>query len=560
MSFAPTHVLLRVLVGLSLVHALCAARSPAEDSAPAVKTKRSAVGAAFFDDPAVRLFDLRIPEAELSQLGRSSRTYVKAELSEGDTVLTSVGVRLKGNGSFRTIEEKPSFAIKFDEYTDGQNYHGFKKLMFNNSVQDPSYLSELLATVLFRDAGVPAARVTHARMRLNGRDLGLYVVIEAMNKDFLKHNFGNSKGNLYEAYLQDVNGRLELDNGEDQSRADLNALCEACAITDPAARWTQLNKVLDVERFVSFVAMEILTTHWDGYSVLLNNYRLYHDPSTDKMVFITHGLDGAFRRPNFSIDAPLKSTVVTAVLTTPEGRKLYDQRFRTLATDVFKVPVIVERIDKAMTKLRGAGLDPAELASLERYAALKRERIEARGLRVDEQLQGVKPETMKVDADGVGFPVAWRDEPDRGNPVFDRVTYDGKKTLHIGAADESTRASWRSQVFLAPGSYRFEGSARIASLLGGMARLRISGNSNGVSGISGTSSWRPVQYEFVVGGEGMDIELVCEFTTMHAGHVWFDLNSLRVRRLGDAPPPRQRVTRPQPVLRPQPTLRLQLGQ
>ena len=115
--------------------------------------------------------------------------------------------------------------------------------MFNNSAQDSTYLAELLATQLFKDAGVPAARVTHARVRLNGRDLGLYVVIEAMNKDFLKRHFGSGKGNLYEGYLQDVHGRLEQDNGDDQTQADLRALNEACTISDPAERWEQLNKV-----------------------------------------------------------------------------------------------------------------------------------------------------------------------------------------------------------------------------------------------------------------------------------------------------------------------------
>ena len=74
---------------------------------------------------------------------------------------------------------------------------GLTKLMLNNSSQDQTFLSELLATRLFRDAGVPAARVTHSRVTLNGRDLGLYVAIEAMNKRFLKRHFGKATGNLY---------------------------------------------------------------------------------------------------------------------------------------------------------------------------------------------------------------------------------------------------------------------------------------------------------------------------------------------------------------------------
>jgi len=44
------------------------------------KAKRSEVSAALFEESTVRVFDLQIPPAELSQLTRSSKTYVPAEL------------------------------------------------------------------------------------------------------------------------------------------------------------------------------------------------------------------------------------------------------------------------------------------------------------------------------------------------------------------------------------------------------------------------------------------------------------------------------------------------
>ena len=229
--------------------------------------KQTEIGSEFFREQTIRTFEFNIPEESLAQLGRSSRTYVSGEVTEGQHVLADAGIRLKGVGSFRSIDAKPSFAVKFDEFVAGQAYRGLKKLMFNNSAQDATYLNELLGTQLFQDGGVPAARVTHARVRLNGRDLGLYVVIEAMNKDFLQRHFGSAKGNLYEGYAQDINGHLEQDNGEDDTREDLRSLYEACLIPDSTERWEQLNKVLDVDRFVSFVAMELLTAHWDGYAV-----------------------------------------------------------------------------------------------------------------------------------------------------------------------------------------------------------------------------------------------------------------------------------------------------
>ena len=55
----------------------------------------------------------------------------------------------------------------FNQFTAGQRFHGLTKIMLNNTVQDPTYINERLCTALFREAGVPAARVTHARVWLN---------------------------------------------------------------------------------------------------------------------------------------------------------------------------------------------------------------------------------------------------------------------------------------------------------------------------------------------------------------------------------------------------------
>lgn len=489
---------------------------------------RKVPGEKFFTEPTLRTFDFQIGEPELEQLRRASRTYVHATVREGDRLLTNVAVRLKGMGSFRPVDEKPSLAVKFDEFTD-HKYRGLSKLMFNNSAQDRTYLAEMLATQMFRDAGLPAARSTHARVRLNGRDLGLYVVFEAVNKDFLAQHFSDATGNLYETYVADIDGRVEQDHGADRSQADVQALNRACNIADPTARWAELNRLLDVDRFVSFAAMEMLTSHWDGYVIHTNNFRLYHEPSSDKFQFITHGIDWAFRRPNIYVFQPPKALVARAVLGTPEGQRLYRQRVGMLFTNVFRVPVITNRMEAALAKIRRAGLSNSQMADVERRAVWLREQIETRAARVSEQLRGLEPSPLRFDGDGVAVLDKWRDEPDRGEPVMKRGPFDGRDALHIGARDERTRASWRSQVYLPAGRYRFEGQARMA-LTSGSARLRISGDTRSY-GLGGTgTAWRPLVHEFVIAAPGMDVEFVCELNA-NGGDVWFDLGSLRVRQM-----------------------------
>ena len=499
---------------------------PDPTQTPASKTEARA---AFFAERSVLSFHVEVDASDLAKLRRAPRTYVHGTVRQGALELTNVGIRLKGMGSFRTVDEKPSLTLKFDEFVPGQEYCGLTKLLLNNSAQDPTYLAELLATGLFRDAGVPAARVTHALVQLNGRDLGLCVAIEAMNKRFLKEHFRSAEGNLYEGYLADIDAQLDQDNGKPGDQEDRKLLLEATRIEEPHRRYQELNCVLDIDRFISFAAMEMLVAQWDGYAIHTNNYRLYHDPSSDKMVFITHGLDWAFRRPNTSIQPPTKSIVGRAVLQTQEGQRLYRERVGTLFTNVFRLPVLSNRIDQALARIRATALNPSDLALIERNATLLRERITLRAQRVGEQLAGIPPAPLRLGTDGTAQPEGWREEFDRGEPVMDRPEADGKATLHVQARGGRSRASWRAQVCLAQGRYRFEGLLRTEGVTGGSVGLRISGDTTNRR-INGTTAWRAMAHEFEVKDPIADVEVVCEFHALQ-GEVWFDLNSLKLRRL-----------------------------
>jgi spore coat protein H len=125
------------------------------------------------------------------------RTSVLATVREGPLVWTNVAVHLKGAyGSFRPVEDKPGLTLNFDKLAEGQRFHGLQKISLNNSVQNPSYVSEHIARELHNRAGVPTPRVDYATVELNGRQLGLYVLVEGWNKQFLKRHFTNGKGNF----------------------------------------------------------------------------------------------------------------------------------------------------------------------------------------------------------------------------------------------------------------------------------------------------------------------------------------------------------------------------
>src|SRR5688572_23176098 len=276
----------------------------------------------FFASGRVPHIRIDIAKTNMDSLRRDARKYVPATFRDGDTVYTNVAVRLKGAaGSFRPVDDRPALTLNFDKYTPGQKFHGLEKMHLNNSVQDPSYMTELLCGELFVAAGVPAARTSHARLEFNGRDLGLYVLKEGFDKTFLKRHFKNPNGNLYDGgFLREITEPLEMDSGEGKDHADLKALARAAQEPDASARMAALEKVLDVERFLAFMAMETITWDWDGYPMKHNNYRVYSEPAPGKIVFMPHGMDQMFWETNGAIFPNFEGLVARALMGTQEGR------------------------------------------------------------------------------------------------------------------------------------------------------------------------------------------------------------------------------------------------
>ncbi|HMJ88412.1 MAG TPA: CotH kinase family protein, partial [Candidatus Acidoferrum sp.] len=299
------------------------------------KANKPVPGADIFDNKHVLPITIEISTNELKALQRDARRYARATVREGTNVWNEVGIHLKGAaGSFRGIDDKPALTLHFSKFTPDQKFHGLKKIHLNNSVQDASYMTENLCGELFRRAGVPAARVSYATVVFNGRKKGVYVLKEGFEKEMLGLYFNKTKGNLYDGgFLREITDPLERDEGQGDDVdkwADLKALAAAAQSTNVLTRFDDLSKVLDMERFISFVALEIMMWDWDGYVLNRNNYRVFHDMGSNRMVFFPHGMDQMFWHADAPIYPNMNGLVAQAVVKTHQGRQAYRERFEQI--------------------------------------------------------------------------------------------------------------------------------------------------------------------------------------------------------------------------------------
>jgi hypothetical protein len=489
-----------------------------------------------FSSPEVLTIEVELSARDYQRLRVSPREWVKATVREGSTTRSNVALHVKGMGSFRPIDDRPSLSLDFNRFVPGQDLHGITRLMLNNSVQDLSLMGEMLGSEMFRAAGVPAARVTQVLVKLNGRELGIYLAIEGVSKRFLRHHFRNDQGNLYEGYLTDIDQPLDQDNGSDTTQRDRMALYRACRTSDRQLRLKSMEQVLDLDQFTSFLAVESLLAHWDGYGFHTNNYRLYHDPHTKKFAFIAHGMDMVLRRPHVSVYPPMRSIAASALLETPEGAVRYEKRLKELFATQFNVDEMHRKIDRALQRLRAANVPSNQFNVIESQSKRLKQRIQLRHESISAELAGKKPTAPAFLPEGFHpLSTGWRDEPDIGFPEFLQETNTTQKVLRIAAKEPETKAAWRMSVFLEHGNYLFEGRVKTRGVSGGGACLRISGNQN-VRRMATSSEWTQLTHSFRVEEPGQDIEFICELRTSTGGEAWFDLESLRLRKLPSSRP------------------------
>lgn len=503
-------------------------------------------GDSAFDAPSVPEWKLVVSEAAQDQLRTAPREYVECEWRAQGQAPIRVAIKLKGAaGSYRDWDDRPGLTVNAAKFNSQHRVFGMKKFHLNNAVQDETYLSEWLGAEFFRAVGVEVPRVGHVRLWINDRDMGLYVLREGFDSGFLKRRFGESKGRLYDGgFLQDIDSDLELDSGDvDVPKSDLMALATACYERDFEARQTAIAERLDLDAFLTFMAMERICGHWDGYSLNQNNYRIYFPPK-GRSVFLPHGMDQLFGDPGAGLYDPSRSLVAEAVMQSDASRGAYQERLRQLVSRIDPIEVWSQKIDRMQSRLQGVlrSMDE-ELASVheERVAELKErlgQRLEALPRLIEEvptpidwsAVEGEQKGTMAL-ADW--FPVVESEQVQC--EVQDRDGVECFAIVHEGLGDAV--ASWRTQTLLRRGVYRWTARIQMESVLpmpddpvGGVALRSVP--LARPERWHGDHDWMEVAMEVEVTEDQRWVEWILEMRARH-GSLWIDRDSIRLTLVRD---------------------------
>ena len=128
-------------------------------------------------------------------------------------------------------------------------------------------------------------------------------------------------------------------------QTDLHQLALAAKEPDPTRRFQLMAKVLDIDAFLSHVAMEVLIDSWDGYSMRINNYRVFCDHATGRARLIPHGMDNTFTEPTTPLKPEMKGLLSNGLLGTPEGHARYVKRLGELYSSLMNKETVRNRLE-----------------------------------------------------------------------------------------------------------------------------------------------------------------------------------------------------------------------
>lgn len=313
MMFKLYHIKSRLLLKIHLVIVFLAILLPGNYG-----QERIPVPGPLFGGDIVQAVYIYVPEDTLTWLYQSENlrsdhyfhSFVVIDNGITRDSFENVGFRLRGNTS--RYAQKKSFKLSLNKYVSGRTYHGVDKLNFNAEHNDPSSMRAALCFDLYHRAGLVAARANHFRIYINDRYYGVYTNFEQYDEKFTYSRFGREDGNLYKCnfsadlnYLgddpdlykfeRDGERVYEQDNQADtDDYSDLARFIDVLNNTPEEQFLCEIEKIFEVNEYLKYIAMDIVTGNWDGPLINKNNFFLYSNPKTGKFEYLPYDLDNTF--------------------------------------------------------------------------------------------------------------------------------------------------------------------------------------------------------------------------------------------------------------------------
>lgn len=321
----------------------------------------------------------------LMEANYNAGTDILATATIDGVVFDSVGVRFKGNTSYRRNNtEKKSFNITLDYVIEDQNVDGYSTINLGCGWDDNSSMKE----VLFNNIGhnyYMGLKSNYANLSINGENWGPYQNVEQFDSDYIREWFFSNDGTIWRALAEttggggpggggpggggqfgagtstlNYNGADSTDYNTDYTLrrteqedpwAGLIAACDVLNNEPLATLESELNQVLDIDRTCWFLAHEIVFSDDDSYIFKGGmDYFVYYEPESGRIMPMEYDGNSVLGDRNLNWDLFRNETspdfpLMNRMLQVPAIRQRYLAHVRVILSDYFNAAYAEPLID-----------------------------------------------------------------------------------------------------------------------------------------------------------------------------------------------------------------------
>ena len=202
----------------------------------------------------------------------SNKEYYECSVTINGEQFDRVAIRTKGASSLDDVvlmkTDRYSFTLKLNKYEKGQDYHGLSKLLLNNNIWDATQMKDAIVYDMCRFIGLPAPLTNYAKISLNGKFFGCYLLVEPVDKNFCHRNWPDEVSNIYKPYhnlayssenikdYANISDFAKVKGGEASMQRVIAAL-------KSVEEGKDIDEHVDIESMMKYMALQTIVVNFD---------------------------------------------------------------------------------------------------------------------------------------------------------------------------------------------------------------------------------------------------------------------------------------------------------
>ena len=229
---------------------------------------------ALFTPGKMASIELEMPEETCQDITTkaSDKKYYECALTINGERFDHVAIRTKGASSLDDVKmmksNRFSFTVKLNKYVKGQKYHGMTKLLLNNNIWDATQMKDAIVYDMCHFIGLPAPLTNYARITLNGKFFGYYLLVEPVDKHFCMRNYPDEVSSLCKPYHNLAYTGEEMKNYAEISNyakvnGDVASMQRVVAALRSVDEGKDIDAHVDVESVMKYMALQTMVVNFD---------------------------------------------------------------------------------------------------------------------------------------------------------------------------------------------------------------------------------------------------------------------------------------------------------